>query len=189
MEFQAAILKQMPRPEEIDQTTADAWCQNQKDLKRVLAEALLPKITQSSFKVRVDYSKTLAEMVMLGNYDTVDESINDNYFPLQGEGQRAVKVALVNLDKTCSFWGVPKELKKRGLDLANLEHLLSFGATFPDVQRKFSIFALGTINILGSDCLVPYLTSDDGNRELRLIKRDLEGGFWHRDWRVLALCR
>lgn len=40
--FQAAVLKQLPRPDEIDQVTALGWERNQKALKKNLAGALLP---------------------------------------------------------------------------------------------------------------------------------------------------
>lgn len=40
--FQAAVLKQLPRPDEIDQATALGWERNQKALKKNLAEVLLP---------------------------------------------------------------------------------------------------------------------------------------------------
>ena len=41
IEFQAALLRQAPRPGEIDQTTAEGWTSNQKGLKRNLAGCLL----------------------------------------------------------------------------------------------------------------------------------------------------
>jgi len=56
IEFQAALLRQAPRPEEIDQVTAEGWVNNQKSLKNNLAGCLIPspvtvttKSTQSNF--------------------------------------------------------------------------------------------------------------------------------------------
>ncbi len=43
IEFQAALLRQAPRPSEIDQTTAEGWTSNQKALKKNLASCLLPQ--------------------------------------------------------------------------------------------------------------------------------------------------
>ena len=43
IEFQAALLRQAPRPGEIDQIVADGWTKNQKDLKKNLAGCLLPQ--------------------------------------------------------------------------------------------------------------------------------------------------
>ena len=42
VEFQAALLRQAPRPGEIDQVTAEGWTSNQKGLKKNLAACLLP---------------------------------------------------------------------------------------------------------------------------------------------------
>lgn len=45
IEFQAALLRQAPRPGEIDQTIAEGWTSNQKGLKKKLASCLLPQST------------------------------------------------------------------------------------------------------------------------------------------------
>jgi hypothetical protein len=44
LEFQTAVLKQLPRPGDIDQTTALGWERNQNALKKNLAEVLLPPV-------------------------------------------------------------------------------------------------------------------------------------------------
>ena len=43
IEFQAALLRQAPRPGEIDQTTAEGWIGNQLGLKKNLFSCLVPK--------------------------------------------------------------------------------------------------------------------------------------------------
>ena len=48
IELQAALLRQAPRPGEIDQLTARGWTDNQKGLKKVLADCLLPPPTAIS---------------------------------------------------------------------------------------------------------------------------------------------
>ncbi|HEY4503854.1 MAG TPA: hypothetical protein VJJ28_01990 [Candidatus Paceibacterota bacterium] len=40
--FMAAVIKQLPRPDELDEATADSWEKNQGNLKTALALALLP---------------------------------------------------------------------------------------------------------------------------------------------------
>lgn len=42
VEFQANVLRQLPRTEIMDQATAEGWSHNQKALKKVLTEVLLP---------------------------------------------------------------------------------------------------------------------------------------------------
>lgn len=52
VEFQSAVLRQMPRPGEIDQATAESWNSNQRGLKKVLARTFLitPDTTNRSIE-------------------------------------------------------------------------------------------------------------------------------------------
>lgn len=43
IEFQSAVLKQLPRPDEVSKETAEFWQSNQEELKIVLKDGLLPK--------------------------------------------------------------------------------------------------------------------------------------------------
>ena len=43
IEFQANVLRQLPRPGQIDQAIAEGWNSNQNAMKKVLADALLPE--------------------------------------------------------------------------------------------------------------------------------------------------
>src|SRR3989344_6743306 len=52
IEFQTALLRQAPRPGEIDQVTAEGWFNNQKALKRNLASCLLPPNTDQFNLIR-----------------------------------------------------------------------------------------------------------------------------------------
>lgn len=45
VEFQAAVLRQLPRPGQIDQITAEGWTKNQESLKKNLSECLVPPST------------------------------------------------------------------------------------------------------------------------------------------------
>lgn len=42
VEFASAVFRQLPRPGEISQATAERWCKDQRGLKDVLAHTLLP---------------------------------------------------------------------------------------------------------------------------------------------------
>lgn len=44
IELQAALLRQAPRPGEIDRTTAEGWIKNQAGLKKNLAKTLIPPL-------------------------------------------------------------------------------------------------------------------------------------------------
>lgn len=50
IEFQAALLRQAPRPGEIDQATAEKWTSNQKGLKKNLTDCLLSSAKDASIE-------------------------------------------------------------------------------------------------------------------------------------------
>lgn len=95
VEFQAAVIRQLPRPDQIDQVTAEGWSSNQRSLKRVLAESLLPSAEPAEkFALLVDlgiitvpegYDHTMAlahfaEKNRNGLY-YYNEAITDENFP------------------------------------------------------------------------------------------------------------
>jgi len=51
VEFLAALLRQAPRPGDIDQFIAEGWTQNQASLKKNLAECLVPPATTAPVKI------------------------------------------------------------------------------------------------------------------------------------------
>ncbi len=63
IEFQASVLRQMPRPEEFEETTLDSWNNNQKALKEALAKTLLPNrlASDSRFKLLNAFELTVPE--------------------------------------------------------------------------------------------------------------------------------
>ncbi|MEK7664422.1 MAG: hypothetical protein AAB340_03240 [Patescibacteria group bacterium] len=67
--FQSAILKQLPRPDQLDQDVAEGWDKNQKYLKDVLAGVLLsptPKVVSSVQKFEI--FKNLGILTVPANY-------------------------------------------------------------------------------------------------------------------------
>ena len=68
IEFQAALLRQAPRPGEIDQMTAEGWMNNQRGLKKNLAKCLLP---QKTSVVPVEPSKPELLLDLLGTATTL----------------------------------------------------------------------------------------------------------------------
>lgn len=75
------------------------------------------------------------------------------------------------------------KLDKMGLRPGTVEELLAFGATFPDMQRKFPIVALGSSAELDGRRAVAYLFGGDSGRRLNL---DCWGGAWVGRYRFLA---
>jgi len=64
IDFQTALLKQAPRPEEISQRKCKAWCDNQGGLKNVLRAALCTELQSDCFEL----VKTV-EIIVPDNYD------------------------------------------------------------------------------------------------------------------------
>ena len=101
--------------------------------------------TGSSFKVTVDYSKTLEQMIADGKYDWKNSDIKAKNFPLNGQGTTAVNIELVHFNRNIESDTALAELDKMGLRPATLPELLAFGAKYPDKQREFPIVALGSV--------------------------------------------
>ncbi len=132
------------------------------------------------FQITVDYTLDLAAMIAAGKYDYVNPDIMAGSFPIKGEGKRELTAQLVHFNRVISSDDVEKELSKKGLRPATIEELLAFGATFPEVQRRFPIIALGSVAEVRGRRSVSALGGDRSGRNLYL--------YWRvSDW--LGLCR
>ncbi|HYF13134.1 MAG TPA: hypothetical protein VD928_02475, partial [Candidatus Paceibacterota bacterium] len=81
--------------------------------------------------------------IAAGKYDAVDdESIS--LFSIQGEGKHEYKAALLMLGHGATTPQIIAAMKKLRRRPANLEELLAFGETYPDVQLEDTVVALGT---------------------------------------------
>jgi len=168
------------------------------DLRRVLTEnGLAKKIAevimagkqkvQETYKVMVDYGLSLSEMIKFGNYGWFNDDITDKNFPLQGTGKQESELVLVHLNRNATTTEVREYMKEQGLEPAKIEHLLAFGATYPELQREFPIIALGSVWVSGDgnrNC--PYLDSRGGKRRLDLYWGG-GAGHWHEACRFLAV--
>jgi len=71
IEYLAALLRQAPRPDEIDQATAEGWTKNQKVLKKALAEVLLPPktniVADEKFELMKEFDVTIPENYVHAN--------------------------------------------------------------------------------------------------------------------------
>lgn len=190
IKFQAAVLQQLPRPNEFTPEVLDGWILNQASLARVLRETLVPAMDAKgvqTYAVSVDYSLSIEEMVRAGRYDWSNESITSKNFPrLQSWGKREVEVELVHLDRYMRNGdGVIRELDKRGYRPATLPELLALGAQYPDLQRTYSIPAFGSVwQDPDGDRYVAYLDGRASNRGLDLDW--LEDG-WRLYWCFAAV--
>lgn len=139
-------------------------------------------------KLTLDYSLSKLQMIAAGKYDYVNDFLRNNN-PIEGKiggsGQVEVTLELVHFDRGISTKDALKEIQKRGLEPAGIEHLLALGVKHPDLQREFSIVALGSVwrHSLGFR-RVSYLWDGGGVRKLRL---DWDDGGWLGNYRFLAV--
>ncbi len=120
------------------------------------------------YPITIDYSLSLTQMIEQGKYDQSGENIVAR-FPIEGEGDASLDLELITCDRGLTTEEVRTELEARGFFPAKIEHLLAFGAQYPDKQREFFIAALGSswVDPAGYR-YVPYLDGSDSTRNLSL---------------------
>jgi hypothetical protein len=138
----------------------------------------------------VDFNRPLSEMIEAGRYDWVDENeniIRDN-FPPGGQGRHELEPKLYHFNREISSEDAIKEMKADGFRPAVLEELLALGEAQPDLQKQFSIIALGSVwQSSGSHWKnVPVLFVCDVGRGLCLLHFE---GAWSESDRFLAFRR
>lgn len=109
-------------------------------------QELLASATQQEFDLTIDYDSNLKDLVTKGKYGYVDSDINSKNFPQPKDRKGKVnrKAILVCLRDDASTHEVEAVLAQLNLVSGNLQELLSFGATYPDEQRKYLIAAFGS---------------------------------------------
>ena len=153
----------------------------------VLAEAMRAAANLFRFRVVVNYSQTLEQMIAAGRYDWKNPDITEKHFPIppSKRGKEEVAIELVHFDRNMESDEVLRELDKAGLRSAELPELLAFGAAHPEKQREFPIVALGSVwQDRSGDRDVPYLWSNSGRRLLHL---SWLGRRWDAYYRLLAV--
>lgn len=179
-----ALLERGCSPEEIHSLVTETKPAKQAIGTIADAVASIIQTVKKFFRVVVDYSKTLDEMIAAGLYDWKNDNINAKNFPVDGKGTSAVNVELIHFNRTIESNEALNELDKMGYRPATLPELLAFGAKYPDKQREFPIIALGSVwRRLDFRC-VACLVCGGGRRGLRL--RWLLNG-WRADDRFAAV--
>ena len=184
-EFGAAVLRSLPR--DIEPGAAQHWILHQDELAEMLKILLAADLV---FRVAVDCTMSLAEMIAAGRYDQVDSGITPERCPIQGEGKVERELVLVHFGRVMTTDEPLAELDCRGLRPAKFEELLALGVAHPELQREFPIVAFGTsfVDGNGTRCFA-CLDGCDGERTL-----DLDYGVlippahgWAGDFRFLAV--
>ncbi len=151
---------------------------NREEFRKVLGLGPL------ELRISVNYGRSLDEMKKAGNYDWMNDDITAERFPIKGEGIKELVPELIHFNRSISSDNALAELDKMGLRPATIEELLAFGETFPEMQCKFPIIALGSVCRVVGNRRVPYLDEDASERNLDLL---WFGGDWNADCRFLAV--
>lgn len=133
--------------------------------------------------ITVNRGLSLKEMITAGEYDWVNPEITPERFPITGTGENKLKAEIIHFNCDMSSEDVVAKLDKVGLRPGSIEELLAFGATFPDMQRKFPIVALGSSARVDGRRRVAFLYGGDSGRGLNL---DYWGDGWGGFYRFLA---
>lgn len=107
-------------------------------------EGLRPaeKIAENVYRLPLDYGKKWEDMLKEGAFDWVNDNITKEHFPIEGKDAKNVVVEALHFDKVISTADVLKEMEKRKLKPAKLEHILALAKHFPDLQREYPIIEL-----------------------------------------------
>lgn len=148
-EFAGAVLRSLP--DDLDNSIAQGWVENQESLRRVLRETLAPRKNKPAvprpnfYTLNLDYEMSIEELLRLGKYVWGESNITSVNFPTKRVGKMKKLFRLFDFDREISTHDVLKEMRKMGYRPAEACELLTFGARFPDVQLKFPVVALGSV--------------------------------------------
>ena len=143
-----------------------------------------PQRNEHGRQITIDYGKSLAEIIAAGRYDLVNDHISTERFSLTGTGVATCEARLFRFGPAVSSETAAEAIEKEGWQLGKIEHLLAFGAGYPEEQRKFTIIALGSsARVLGVR-YVPYLGRRGSGRSTGL---DWWDGGWDASYRFLGV--
>ncbi|MDO8669340.1 MAG: hypothetical protein Q7K65_03540 [Candidatus Buchananbacteria bacterium] len=111
----------------------------------MFSNAVSDRIRQRLFTIRINYDLTIDQMISLGGYYEIDHDISKITFPIIGSGQMEADLRVFPFDHSVESAEVIAEIKQANCQLAKIEHLLFFGAKYPEVQKQLPISALGSV--------------------------------------------
>lgn len=128
--------------------------------------------TSSEITLNIDYTKTVEQAIIDGNYDWKNSDITSKNFPISPEmvGKKMeAQTKLFHFNRDISSEDVISEMDKAGYRPATLMELLVLGILFPELQRQFPVVALGSVwRDAHAYRHVPFLGVSDSERALYL---------------------
>ena len=138
--------------------------------------------------LRVNYGLTLEQMIAAGKYDWGCDDITAKRFSIEGVGTGEFEAKLFHFDRYIPSDHAKSLIEEAGYEPAKIEHLLAFGAAYPDEQWKYPIVALGSVGEIAGFGFrfVPCLC---GFRFRRDLSMDWWSGGWDSNCRFLVVRR
>jgi hypothetical protein len=146
----------------------------------------LASLITYTFIILVDETKTVVKLVKEGKFDWSNDYISSKNFPKLAEGRKTLRETVIfHFGKSISSKQVIVEMDKAGYRPATIWELLGLALKEPDLQRKFSIIALGSTCYFDDLYHVAFLYERSGGcRELSLCHF---GNDWGADNRFLGV--
>ncbi|NTW15824.1 MAG: hypothetical protein HGA38_05715 [Candidatus Moranbacteria bacterium] len=124
----------------------------------------------------VDYGRSLTEMIKVGQYDRIE--ISEDNFKISGEGRGVVEFESTLFEFKCHTGFSDEKCRLIMEDdpdnpwmPAEIEHILAYGEMFPDEQKKYDIYGLGSSCIVNCNRDAPVLSY--------FFSRNLIRRFWY----------
>lgn len=140
-------------------------------MEKVEKKKLL-KLREEVFILRINYSKSLKELMLRGHYDWINSGINEKNFVLPANlinQKLRVSCRLFNFNRLLNSEEAIYEMNKNGYRPATIFELLALGSKYKWLQRYFPVVALGSPWNLAIDVVkAPYLTATGHGRKLHL---------------------
>jgi hypothetical protein len=117
-------------------------------LRAAQTEPLNNSLMSGEIKLAVDYRKKLSQAIADVNLNYCNQNIVLKNFPtdLKMFGKKVdISCRLFNFGHNISSEDAISEMSKEGFGPATLMELLTLGTTHPELQREFSIIALGSV--------------------------------------------
>ena len=137
-----------------------------------------PQSTIRSFgNLEVDYNQPLARLVEAGGYHYANPDITAEHFPHQGGGKVVREAVLVGFGWRVKTSEVEAELRRLGIDSADMAGLCAFGAKHPEVQGNNPVVAIGQ-HWVSSDIVYYGVLGGDGSSRVLFLSHSDKAGEW-----------
>lgn len=134
------------------------------------------------FIIDIPENVTIHEMVARGNYNWVQSQITE-WFIMDSSCAGKWECSLVAPDK--DWFSLAELIGESSINsfgfVARIEHLLAFGATYPDIQRTKAIYATASHAVWGDAPCYPILGGRNDGRGLfmRTGTMNMPRGYTH----------